>query len=102
MHKISIPQRIVDAVVARRGTAHPFATLDPAKTALIVVDLQNGFMMDGVAHALCATAQEIVPNVNRLAAAIRSTGGQVFWIQNTHDEACLESWSNMHLSLIHI
>ena len=96
MHKISIPQRIVDTVVARRGTAHPFATLDPAKTALIVVDLQNGFMMDGVAHALCATAREIVPNVNRLAAAIRATGGQVFWIQNTHDEACLESWSNMH------
>ncbi|MBO6562731.1 MAG: cysteine hydrolase [Nisaea sp.] len=96
MHKIEIPQRVVESVVARRGTAHPFADLDPAKTALIVVDLQNGFMMDGVAHALCTMAREIVPNVNRLASAVRETGGQVFWIQNTHDESCLESWSNMH------
>ncbi|WP_193187497.1 isochorismatase family protein [Nisaea sediminum] len=96
MHKIEIPQRVVESVVARRGTAHPFADLDPAKTALVVVDLQNGFMMDGVAHALCTMAREIVPNVNRLASAVRETGGQVFWIQNTHDESCLESWSNLH------
>lgn len=96
MHEIAIPQRVTDSVIARRGTAHPFSELDPSKTALIVVDLQNGFMMDGVAHALCETAREIVPNVNRLAASVRSSGGQVFWIQNTHDAACLESWSNLH------
>lgn len=96
MHTISIPDRVVEAVVARRGTAHPHANLDPAKTALIVVDLQNGFMMDGVAHALCETAREIVPNVNRLAAAVREAGGKVFWIQNTHDDGCLESWSTLH------
>lgn len=96
MHKISIPQRVIDSVTARRGTPHPFANLDPAKTALIVIDLQNGFMMDDVAHALCVTAREIVPNVNRLAASVRETGGKVFWIQNTHDDGCLESWSNLH------
>ena len=36
MHKIAIPQSIVDRVVARRGTAHPFAELDPKRTALVV------------------------------------------------------------------
>lgn len=96
MHVISIPDRVVEAVVARRGAVHPHADLDPARTALVVVDLQNGFMMDGVAHALCETAREIVPNVNRLAAAVRQTGGKVFWIQNTHDDACLVEWSNLH------
>lgn len=96
MHAVDIPQHVIDRVVARRGSAHPFADLDPARTALVVVDLQNGFMMEGVAHALCETAVEIVPNVNRLAAAVRETGGKVFWIRNTHDEACLESWSVMH------
>ena len=56
MHKISIPQRVIESVTARRGTPHPFANLDPTKTALIVIDLQNGFMMDDVAHALCVQA----------------------------------------------
>ena len=53
-------------------------------------------MMEGVAHALCKAAVDIVPNVNRLAAAVRRSGGKVFWVQNTHDEACMESWSHMH------
>jgi len=96
MNKTDIPQRVVDAVIARRGTAHPHADLDPSKTALIVIDLQNGFMMDDVAHALCVQARAIVPNVNKLAEAVRETGGQVYWIQNTHDDACLETWSTLH------
>ena len=87
---------MIDHVVARRGTPHPHANLDPARTALIVVDLQNGFMLEGVAFTLCQTAAEIVPNVNRLAQAVRRTGGRVFWIQNTHDDACMTSWSHMH------
>lgn len=96
MHKISIPDHVVETVIARRGTAHPHANLDPAKTALIVIDLQNGFMVEGIAHALCPNAPAIVPNVNRLATAVRATGGKVFWIQNTHDDDCLESWSTLH------
>lgn len=96
MHEISIPDHVVDAVKSRRGTEHPHENLDPGKTALIVIDLQNGFMMDGVAHALCETAREIVPNVNRLAGAIRETGGKVYWIQNTHDDDCLILWSTLH------
>lgn len=96
MHKIEIPQHITDRVIARRGSAHPFEDLDPARTALVVIDLQNGFMVQGIAHALCETAVEIVPNVNRLAEAVRTNGGKVFWIQNTHDDACLTEWSVLH------
>jgi ureidoacrylate peracid hydrolase len=96
MHKIDIPPHITDRVIARRGSAHPFDDLDPARTALVVIDLQNGFMVPGVAHALCETAVEIVPNVNRLAKAVRATGGRVFWVQNTHDDACLTEWSVLH------
>ena len=70
-----------------------FDTLDPAKTALIVVDMQNGFMMKGVAHALCEEAIEIVPNINRLADAVRRTGGAVVWIQTAATQETLQSWS---------
>jgi ureidoacrylate peracid hydrolase len=92
MHLVSIPKWATDRVVARYGTAHPHADLDPARTALIVVDMQNAFTVEGVAHALCKAAVEIVPNVNRLAAAVRRTGGMVVWIKTTYDPA----WLTMH------
>lgn len=93
MHKVTIPQSVVDDVVRSRGREHVFDTLDPAKTALIVVDMQNGFMLKGVAHALCEEAIEIVPNINRLAEAVRRTGGMVVWIQTAATEETLQSWS---------
>jgi len=96
MNWFDIPENVATRVLARRGTLHPFADLDPARTALIVIDLQNGFMDERVGHAVCPMARDIVPNVNRLARAVRATGGGVFWIKNTHDESCLTSWSVMH------
>lgn len=96
MNWFDIADNVAARVLARRGTLHPFADLDPARTALVVIDLQNAFMDDRVGHAVCPMAREIVPNVNRLAQVVRATGGGVFWIKNTHDEACLTSWSVMH------
>jgi ureidoacrylate peracid hydrolase len=96
MHKLAIPQNIIDRVVARRGKEHVFDDLDPARTALIVVDLQNGFMMPGVAFAEIPEAREIVPNVNRLAAALRAAGGTVVWIVTTYEPAVDREWSTYY------
>jgi len=96
MHKTSISQSIIDRVVARRGREHIFDDLNPAKTALVVVDMQNGFMLPEVGHAPCAMAHEIVPNINRLAAAVRSTGGTVIWIQTAYTDETLTSWSTLY------
>jgi ureidoacrylate peracid hydrolase len=93
---VTIPQSVIDRVVARRGREHCFADLDPAKTALIVVDMQNAFMMDGVGHAVCPAAREIVPNINRLARAVRRTGGAVVWVKTMFTEASLKDWSNSY------
>jgi len=89
----TIPDEVVARVVARRGSEHPFAELDPAKTALVVIDMQNAFMDSAVGHAVCPAAVDIVPAVNRLAAAVRQAGGGVFWIKTTHDERSLREWS---------
>ena len=94
MHKVVIPSSVTQRVIARRGRAHCFDNLDPAKTALVVVDMQNAFMMDGVGHAVCEEAREIVPNINRLARAVRATGGAVVWIKTLFTEASLTEWSN--------
>jgi ureidoacrylate peracid hydrolase len=38
-------------------------------------------------------AEKIVPNINRLAQAVRSTGGTVFWIKTTFTPQALRDWS---------
>ena len=89
----TIPDFVVQRVIARRGNEHCFAEPEPARTALVVIDLQHAFMNDAVGHAVVPAARDIVPAVNRLAAAVREAGGGVFWIKMTHDDRCLEDWS---------
>ena len=89
----SIPETIVRRVKERRGTEHSFADLDPTRTALVVIDLQHAFMNEAVGFAAVPAARDIVSAVNRLAAAVRETGGGVFWIKMTHDERCFSEWS---------
>ena len=95
MHPFTIPPAIAARVVARCGTVHPFARLDPRRTALVVVDMQNGFMRADISHAYCDMAQHVVPAINKLAGALRTAGGQVVWIQNTFDSRCEVEWSVM-------
>lgn len=96
MNTVTIPQSVVDRVIARRGREHVYADFDPTKTALVVVDLQNAFMLEGVAHSPCQQAIAIVPNVNRLAQGLRAAGGAVVWIQTAFTEESLTSWSTFH------
>ena len=93
MHKISIPKAVVEQVIRARGREHVFEDFEPENCALLVVDMQNGFMMEEVGHSICPMAREIVPNINRLASAIRSSGGTVVWIQNAATDETLQSWS---------
>ena len=92
MHKIDIPQQITDRVTRARGKLHAFDTLVGPSTALLVVDLQNVFMLPPYPTEV-PVAREIVPNVNRLAQATRAAGGAVVWIQMTHSEQDKKTWS---------
>jgi len=89
----TIPDDVVARVLARRGSLHCFAALDPVRTALVVIDLQRAFMDESVGHAVIPAARDIVPAVNRVAEAVRVGGGAVFWVKNTHDARCLDEWS---------
>jgi ureidoacrylate peracid hydrolase len=89
----TIPDYVAERVVAYRGAEHPFAELDPIRTALVVIDLQHAFMNESVGFAPVRAARDIVPAVNRLAAAVRAAGGGIFWVKMTHDEHCLTDWS---------
>ena len=92
MHRPAINPDVVRRVTERRGRLRVFDRLAPAKTAHVVVDLQNGFMAPG-AVAEIAAARAIVPHVNRISAALRAAGGQVVYIKNTFDEVAINTWS---------
>jgi ureidoacrylate peracid hydrolase len=87
MHDVRIRQEIIDRVVARRGRVHWFDTLDPARTALVVIDMQNTFCQPG-APAEVPVSRAIVPAINRLSRALRTRGVPVIWVlhANTHRE----------------
>jgi ureidoacrylate peracid hydrolase len=93
MHKINLPQSLIDRVMERRGNLHVHDNLDPRRTALIVVDMQHAFLTKELAAAYVPGAVDIIPNINKLARVVRETGGKVVWIQNTVNEYALETWS---------
>jgi ureidoacrylate peracid hydrolase len=92
MHKVAIPENIVARITKKRGQLHIFDALTGAETALVVVDLQNCFMLPPYPTEI-PMAREIVPNVNRLAQAVRAVGGAVVWIQTAHTAEDLKTWS---------
>ncbi|MGE0629333.1 MAG: isochorismatase family protein [Hyphomicrobiaceae bacterium] len=80
MHKLDIDPWFTKKATASRGRLNAYDVVEGPKTALVVVDMQNYFVQDGMPS--CAPiAQKIVPNINLLAHATRSAGGLVIWIQ---------------------
>ena len=83
MHELSIPADLVDRVTTRTGRAHPFDVIEPAKTALLVIDMQNYFVKEGHQGEV-PLAREIVPAINRMATELRRRGGHVVWVKQRH------------------
>jgi len=92
LHKIEIAQQAIDISMRRRSQVQPFAEIEPKKTALLVVDMQTGFVAPG-AVAEIPMAREIVPNINRLATALRQAGGTIVWIISTYGPGAERDWT---------
>jgi ureidoacrylate peracid hydrolase len=92
VHKIEIAQQAIDISLRRRSAVQPFATIEPLNTALLVVDMQTGFVAPG-GVAEIPVAREIVPNINRLANALRLAGGTIVWIVSTYGPGAERDWT---------
>jgi len=100
MHKVDIPVEIQERSQALRGENDViFGRIDPAKTAHVVVDLQNGFMREG-APVEVPVARKIVDNVNQISAALRAAGGKVVYLRYTYDSAEPLNWSAWYESML--
>ncbi len=86
MHRIDIPQKIIDSCIRFRGRQHALRSIAPERTALIVIDMQNSWLEPGLSPLEIPMARAIVPNINRLAAGVRNAGGLVAWTQSIFGE----------------
>ena len=93
MRQPDVSADVVTAITEVRGQLRVIHELDPSTTALVVIDMQNFFVEPGAALEVAA-ARDIVPNINRLAAAMRDAGGTVAWIRMTFEPDELStSWT---------
>ena len=83
MHPVTVRQEIVDRVLKRRGRYHLFDKLDPARTALVVIDMQTAFCAPG-GPAEVPASRDIVPPINTLTAELRKLGVAVFWVLHSN------------------
>jgi nicotinamidase-related amidase len=78
MHKIDLP----DWAVERGRHLNDFRTIDPRRTALLVIDMQNVFMgpdeVFGNPNAL-----DVVDTVNAAVRIMRDAGAQIVWTRQT-------------------
>jgi len=79
MHEVALRPEIIERVLARRGRLHLYEQLDPRRTALLVIDMQNAFVAPG-APIEVPGARAIVPAINRLATELRRRAVPVIWV----------------------
>ena len=81
------PTEVSDFVKERlaliRGDLRLYTDLRPARTAFVVIDMQNAFVAPGGVIEVPA-AREIIPVINRMAAGCRELGVPVIWIRSHH------------------
>jgi ureidoacrylate peracid hydrolase len=91
-HDVKIPDYVIERIMTKRGRLEVFDKFESAKTAFLVIDMQNFYVAE-VDNAI-----SIVPNVNKIAAACREKGVPVFWVimRCAEKEGAPSQWSLYH------
>lgn len=91
-HEVKIPDYVIERIMAKRGKLEVFDKFEAAKTAFLVIDMQNFYVAE------VDTAISIVPNVNRIAAACRAKGVPVIWVimRCAEKEGAPSQWQLYH------
>jgi ureidoacrylate peracid hydrolase len=92
MPRVTPPQNIRASREVSSKAQQWFRSFEPIKTALLIVDMQNHWV-DERGASYTPKAKTIVPNINRLASAIRAKQGTIVWIQSTMSSSGPGAWS---------
>jgi len=91
-HRVAIPESAIQTAVQRCGHWERLESLNVPRTALLVVDMQNAFVVAGNPTSVPG-APRIIPNINQLARAVRAHGGLVVWLRMV---SLPEDWSTLY------
>ena len=72
-NEVGVSDFVKERLLRIRGDLRIFRNLDPAKTALVIIDMQNAFLEPGGPIEV-PSAREIVEPVNRVAQGCRELG----------------------------
>jgi len=91
-HDVKIPEYVIERIMAKRGKLSVYDKFDPAKTAFLVIDMQNFYVAE------VDTAISIVPNINRIAEVCRGKGVPVIWVimRCADEEGAPSQWPLYH------
>ncbi len=79
-HNWLIEQREYERQEQRRGRRHAYESVDVRRTALIVIDMVPFFVEES------GYCRGVLPNIIRLADAVRTAGGTVAWVVPGSDQ----------------
>ena len=99
MHPVAIRPHILQRLIARRGKARWFDSLDRKKTALLVIDMQSTFC-EPAAPAEVPLSRAIVPTINLLSGHLRSMGIPIIWV--LHANSSIGEKSDWELFFQHV
>jgi ureidoacrylate peracid hydrolase len=80
---VGVADFVKERLLQIRGDLRIFKDLDPRKTALVAIDMQNAFLEPNGPIPV-RSALEIVEPINRAAQGCRELGVPVIWIRSHH------------------
>ena len=80
---VGVSDFVKERLLQIRGDLRIFKDLDPGKTALVAIDMQNAFLEPNGPIPV-RSALEIVEPINRAAQGCRELGVPVIWIRSHH------------------
>jgi nicotinamidase-related amidase len=85
-----MPGYVIDRVMKKRGRMRVFDRFEPRETALVVIDMQEFYVRD------VPPAVAIIPNINRIAVAVRERGGLVAFVKMVAGKDGKSLWPLYH------
>ena len=88
--RFEMPTYVIGRVMNKRGRLRVFDRFEAFETALVVIDMQKFYVAD------VQPALDVIPNINRLAAAFRAKGAAVAWVKMTAGRDGKSLWPLYH------
>jgi ureidoacrylate peracid hydrolase len=82
-HDVDVADFVRERLLKIRGDLRLYRDLDPHRSALVVIDMQNAFVAEGGVIEV-PMSRSIVPVINHTADVCRQLGVPVIWIRSHH------------------